>query len=250
MMPNNTEPKKTSYNAGHEKFISMMQDLYDRANRQGRSIMTSFLSLPQQKVLRSTIKDKTAVTLYGGYDNAQRKVACFFGQDDNFHIVCLRCINHDGITHRDVLGSLMNLGLERDVIGDILFDDEFIYVFVLEHLAYYIIESCTKIKQVSIQFSVYSSNAYPSIEVKEIQINCASLRMDAIVAALSHCSRSEAMKKIRSGLVKVDDLVLEQNQQICNNSYVSIHRCGKFYFDSIKAKTRKDRLVLKFYQFV
>ena len=85
---------------------------------------------------------------------------------------------------------------------------------------------------------------------KEIRIMCSSLRLDSIVAQLSHCSRSEALKKIHAGFVKVNDVVLEQNLQLCNNDFVSIRKTGRFQFKEVVSTTKKGRLVLNFDQYI
>ena len=73
--------------------------------------------------------------------------------------------------------------------------------------------------------------------------------MDAIVAQLAHCSRTKASKLIASGLVKLNDVVLEENVQLCDNDYVSIRRVGRFQFNGILAISKKNRLILGFLKF-
>ena len=75
---------------------------------------------------------------------------------------------------------------------------------------------------------------------------CSSLRLDSVVAQLSHCSRSEALKNIHAGFVKVNDVVLE----LCNNDFVSIRKTGRFQFKEVVSTTKKGRLVLNFDQYI
>ncbi len=77
---------------------------------------------------------------------------------------------------------------------------------------------------------------------KEFILCAAVYVLDSVVAQLSHCSRSETLKKIHAGFVKVNDVVLEQNLQLCNNDFVSIRKTGRFQFKEVVSTTKKGRL--------
>ena len=58
----------------------------------------------------------------GGYDQAQRKIACFIpeGYEGFSDCVCLHATYNSKfktLTHSDLLGCLMHSGIERSVIG-------------------------------------------------------------------------------------------------------------------------------------
>ena len=70
--------------------------------------------------------------------------------------------------------------------------------------------------------------------------------MDSIVASLANVSRSKAMKMIDQGNVKLNDVILEDNEQLCHNDYVSIRGIGRFQCLGVLSKTKKDRWILSF----
>ena len=135
-------------------------------------------------------------------------------------------------------------------MGDLVIDQGYVYIFCKTKISEYIINYCTFIKKVPVSLNRIDSCELHVQMFKEIHINCASLRLDAIVAQLAHCSRKEAMNKIQRKSVKLNDIELEQNRQLCLNDIVSIHRIGKFIYKGIVSKTKKDRMILKFDQFI
>ncbi|MDO4618142.1 MAG: YlmH/Sll1252 family protein, partial [Clostridia bacterium] len=74
---------------------------------------------------------------FGGYEGAKRTMIGYFpdwydGGYDDFPISVIEIIKKSGkeLTHRDYLGTVMSLGLERRKIGDIVVTDRGAYVFV------------------------------------------------------------------------------------------------------------------------
>lgn len=240
---------------GHEVFISQMKDQIRIFQKQNRPIMTYFLSISEQNILQSMVPKNICLVFDGGYDQAQRKIACFIpeGYVGFSDCVCLHATYNSKfktLTHSDLLGCLMHSGIERSVIGDLIVQKEDLYIFCKEKISKYIIDNCTQIGKCTVHFEECLDYIITENKKKEIHIMCSSLRLDSVVAQLSHCSRSEALKKIHAGFVKVNDVVLEQNLQLCNNDFVSIRKTGRFQFKEVVSTTKKGRLVLNFDQYI
>lgn len=240
---------------GHEVFISQMKDQIRIFQKQNRPIMTYFLSVSEQSILQSMVPKNICLVFDGGYDQAERKIACFIpeGYEGFSDCVCLHATYNakfKTLTHSDLLGCLMHSGIERSVIGDLIVQDDDLYIFCKEKISKYIIDNCTQIGKCTVHFEECLDYVITKNNTKEIGIMCSSLRLDSIVAQLSHCSRSEALKKIHAGFVKVNDVVLEQNLQLCNNDFVSIRKTGRFQFKEVISTTKKGRLVLNFDQYI
>ena len=228
---------------GHEVFISQMKDQIRIFQKQNRPIMTYFLSISEQNILQSMVPKNICLVFDGGYENAERKIACFIpeGYEGFSDCVCLHATYNSKfktLTHSDLLGCLMHSGIERSVIGDLIVQKENLYIF------------CTQIGKCTVHFEECLDYIITENNKKEIHVMCSSLRLDSVVAQLSHCSRSEALKKIHAGFVKVNDVVLEQNLQLCNNDFVSIRKTGRFQFKEVVSTTKKGRLVLNFDQYI
>ncbi|MDY3034717.1 MAG: YlmH/Sll1252 family protein [Absicoccus sp.] len=240
---------------GHEEFIAKVKDNIQLSYVRYQPVVTSFLTPSQAQMLPSIVGKSMIVYMSGGYAQAQRKVACispYALEDVDFSVVCLVSkydARYKELKHPDVLGALLHLGIKRDQLGDILVDAHEIVLFCTSHMADFIIDSCTKIARCPIHFERDDDHIVNGISFEEIRVNCSSLRMDAIVAQLAHCSRTKASKLIASGLVKLNDVVLEENVQLCDNDYVSIRRVGRFQFNGILAISKKNRLILGFLKF-
>lgn len=192
---------------------------------------------------------------YGGFDYAQRKVACFYPYDDieQYDISILESKFDNRfrkISHKDILGALMHLGIEREMLGDLVVEDCRIVIFCKNQIADFIRMNCTLVGRVRVSFELVDFVDIQSAQTKEILIHAASTRLDCIVASLAHISRSEATSMIHHGLIKVNDNVLEENRQLCNNDFVSIRKCGRFQFKDVKSTTKKGRLILRFEQYI
>lgn len=240
---------------GHEVFISQMKDQIRIFQKQNRPIMTYFLSISEQSILQSMVPKNICLVFDGGYDQAQRKIACFIpeGYEGFSDCVCLHATYNSKfktLTHSDLLGCLMHSGIERSVIGDLIVQKEDLYIFCKEKISKYIIDNCKQIGKCTVHFEECLDYIITENNKKEIHIMCSSLRLDSVVAQLLHCSRSEALKKIHAGFVKVNDVVLEQNLQLCNNDFVSIRKTGRFQFKEVVSTTKKGRLVLNFDQYI
>ncbi|MDO4467336.1 MAG: YlmH/Sll1252 family protein [Bacillota bacterium] len=248
---NNKIEHSQFYIKGQDDFIAMLRDQFREALSYNKPVLTSFLSLPEQSIVSQICPKDLFVSFNGGYGNAERKIACITPMEELYDsdLVILEAVYNSSfrkIQHKDVLGTLMHLGLEREVIGDICIEEDRIVIFVKEQIADFIQMNCVQIARMHIQFERVDFADVSGPQKEEIIINVSSLRMDAIVASLSHCSRSEANLKIKQGFVKLNDVILETNQQLCNNDFVSIRRVGRFQYIGIVNTTKKERLMLKF----
>lgn len=241
--------------SGHELFISQIQDQIRLSELRYSQVVTSFLTPVEQEIINQIVSKNIFVSMYGGHIHAQRKVAVFspFESKCDYEISILSSkfdSRFKSITHRDVLGVLMNLGIEREVLGDLIVEEDRIVIFCKEYMSDYIIDNCTKISSCSISFKRLDQVEINTPLYEEIFINSSSLRIDAVVSSLANVSRSDAQALIKRGYVKLNDVVLETHKQLCNNDFVSIRRCGRFKFVDIKSTTKKNRLVLRFEKFI
>lgn len=240
---------------GHELFISQIQDQIRSCQKRYQMVQTSFLTPVQQEIVQKLAGKKIMYSLYGGYENAQRKVACFSSYETDFEygitiLVSKVDLRFHKVSHKDVLGALMNLGIEREMLGDLIVEEDRIIIFVKEKMAEFIMQNTNRIANCPVSFEILDNITITSKLTEEILVNASSLRLDAIISSLAHVSRSEATMMLRRGFVKLNDVVLEENRQLCNNDFVSIRRCGRFQFKEVKTVTKKGRLLLRFDKFI
>ncbi len=239
---------------GHNEFLQQAKHWIKEA-MQRRYVVTSFLSIPQQNILLSLIPKDLIVKWDGGYEQAERKRAILsLYEEEDTNNVCALASKYDhrfqSIEHKDLLGALMALGIEREVVGDLLIEDDRIIVFTTYEMASFIQSELTCAKRTSLSFQPKEVKIQTQIRRKEMTIIAPSLRLDSVVSQLAHCSRSKAKEMLKAQYVKVNDIVLDENTQLCDNDFVSIRKVGRFQYKGIDAKTKKDRLVLRFEQYI
>ena len=207
--------------------------------------------------------------VYGGFADAERAMICFlpdYMDEETFLaaeasestvLSCVRIapVNNkfaDELNHRDYLGSLMNLGIERDQIGDILGGENEAYVFATVEIAEMICKELIRIKHTSVKCQkVNGADCDIRPKFEEVSGSIASERTDAILAFVYHLSRSEAQKLIESESVFIDGrTAYSGGYDLKPGARVSVRGYGKFIYDGTTGTTRKGRLFAKVRKYI
>ncbi|MBR1822005.1 MAG: hypothetical protein IJ769_10330, partial [Clostridia bacterium] len=127
-----------------------LNELALRAAHTGEVCYTRFLEPSQADAARTAAnRAGTRIALWGGFDGAERRVAAFYGDEApepaDYPIVALRIewnAKFANPGHRDLLGAVMGLGIDRETTGDIAMgeyrDAKCAYLFALPEMADYI----------------------------------------------------------------------------------------------------------------
>lgn len=235
--------------------ISKVNDLFRLCEKYSAERFLGFLDGAQLAVVEDSVSFPYGfnVMLFGGFSDAEKKIVGVFPdwcepQEDLFPIAVLRIKSSfsGGLTHRDYLGSLLSLGIDQSKLGDILVDSESsAYCFVYEDIAQYICDNLRKIgnKGVTVTSISLDEVADVSRKYQRMELVCASLRTDAVVAAITKLSRQKASELISSGKVKINHRVTSDNSKpLSVDDLVSIRGFGRFVIRGEGGKTRKDRL--------
>lgn len=242
-----------------QQLKSRLKDLAERSYRQGLYCFSGFLGLAEQDLLWAMEKELRGYRyqLWGGYEQAERKVARFgseeeLGYEEEYPIVCvhitpLQAKFADALSHRDFLGALMNLGIERATLGDIRVGEKEAYLYCLSGMAEYICEHLDKVRHTSVKcIPVAESVQVPQEEPKEIEVQLPSARIDVCLAKVYDQSRGEILKAFQSGRVYVDGRLCENNsRQLKGGETVNLRGHGKFVFTGEQRQTRKGKLSVK-----
>lgn len=199
--------------------------------------------------------------VYGGREDADRNVVCFLptyldaetfllAQNESPEIIsCIKItpVNAkfaDDLNHRDYLGALMNLGIERDMTGDILCSENEAYIYVIKDIAPIICKELIRIKHTSVKCEeVLPSECNLQNQFDVIEGSVASERLDAILAFVYKLSRSAASELIAAEQVFIDGRsAYSGGYDLKVGAKVSVRGHGKFIYDGIKGNTRKGRL--------
>lgn len=238
-----------------EQLKKRLTELARRAYARGCYVTTDFLNLAEQDVLAHLRLDGACApyVLEGGYEGAERKIACFgsealCGYVNQPPIACL-CIApvsqkfSDALAHRDFLGALMSLGIRRELLGDILVADNCGYLFCEESICEYLIRQLEQIRHTTVRCSRASAPACCVTPPPQTAVNVASTRLDAVVAAVFHLSRSDSSRLFLQEKVFVNSrLARSGDATLTDGAIVSVRGLGRFVFDGVARQTRKGRL--------
>ena len=254
----------------------------------GETVFSDFLTPREQHFWKKYLTDcgrGSTVRFYGGFVGAERQVACFlpdylldmldgygegsceeplaFGEifDGTVTMLEIRGSGYRTLTHRDVLGAVLGLGIERDAIGDILLLDgdgsgreqPRIYLFTLERLVSFLLSELKRIGSdtVRVKRGRFPDGFVFMPRMKEITDTVASNRLDAVIGALASVSREKAQGLIRAGLVEVD---YEEEQRpdarLSPPSVITVRGYGKFRLLQLGEVTKKGRLRLRAEQYL
>ena len=233
-------------------------ELGKRAERENSYIYTNFLnSMEQNAFLQIAGKlGGMPYRLFGGDESCERKLLSFggeevFGYVEEFPIACMRIAPAnekfaEALTHRDYLGALMHLGIERDVLGDIRMDGHNAYLFCLLHMEQFLKENLVKIKNTSVRVSAVSElpkAAALSFEEEKVQV--ASERLDAVIAKLYRLSRGESTMLFAAGKVFVNDKLMENSSySVRAGDIISLRGYGKFRYEGVTGTSKKGKLIV------
>lgn len=239
----------------NNELSARIQDWISQSQRYHIPVLSCFLTEEEQAQLKSECRYES-VKLYGGCSNAIRQRAAFlYDADDepDFEIVCLRAPmqkRFNDITHRDLLGALMSLGLDRSRFGDCFLYDGFLVAYVDAEIADFVKRSISSVKRMPVSFEECEP-IEPERRTETIKINVTSLRIDCVVAALANVSRTLAAEMIAQKRVSIDHKLVEESKRLCNNgNTISISGKGRFLMGKTIGTTRKDRMIVEVERFI
>jgi len=238
-----------------------IQDLARHAYNRNIVTFTDFLDLNELHILNNLNLRDAGVTyrISGGYKMSERQIAAFFPDAlsdviDNsaaswkFPITCIEIIPlsrkfAEPLNHRDYLGALLNLGIERSVLGDILIKEQSAYIFCLQRMEPFILENCTRIRhtQVTAQ-KITQFDQVIKPEFEEITGTVASIRLDSVIGLAFKTSRSSMIRLIEGGKVFVNGKMITSNgYHLKPEDIISVRGHGKFQFCDVLSETKKGR---------
>lgn len=233
-----------------------LEDLEEKSGRWHTHTCSSFLNEEELAAMEKYFPQSEQIVYDGGYAGARKKKIIFrYDEEDDFSdVVCLSAKidqRFRKIGHRDILGALMHLQIDRHSFGDFWIEDDHIYLYTSQDMAEFLMANLIRINQLSVSFAVLDEHPVQTFQMKEIRVVAASERADAIVASLAHVSRAKAKEMIRQGLVQLNHVTLEHPDEVCNNNVtISIRGVGRFVFSGTERTTRNGRIAAVFQQYI
>ncbi len=234
-----------------------LMDLSERSQQKSIFTYSSFLTEEEQSYLLEQKRRFTAFDLFGGAEGSQRKMVRFGDEKavnytEPFPISCIHItpVNirfAEKLSHRDYLGSIMALGIERCELGDILIRDYNAYVFCTEKISPYLIDSIHKIRNTNVNAVLCGSFPDEIItKTEQLRVTASSLRIDGILSAVTKLSRKNALALIVEKKVFINGSLCEKNDHMLSSGDTfSIRGIGKFIFIEVIGKSKKGKQIVQ-----
>lgn len=223
--------------------------------RRGRPCFLGFLAEEERGVVEQTVAREGGVCslFYGGYDAALRGMLAVIPQEFPteavrfpFSALAFTYRKEAALCHRDFLGTLLGCGIERDAVGDILCGEGISVAFVTDDLLPYLQEQIFRVGREGVTLLPHYDGPLPEQrQAEELRLTVASLRLDAVVAAVAKCSRSKATETIAAGLVSLRHIVCTAPaHEVTVGDTLSVRGVGRFTVDAFGGETKKGRNVI------
>ncbi len=241
-------------------FLKRISDTVRLCEKYSSPRFSVFLNEQEQAIIKKSEYFLSNCMLFGGYPDSERRIFGVFPDwqeptEEEFPITALKFTKKydKELTHRNYLGTILSLGLERTKIGDILVYDKGAYVFAASDIADFAADNIGKISHcgVEVEKIELGSIEIPERKFEEIDAVSASARLDAVLAALLNISRSEAKNMILSGKVMVNHF--EKNDtdyNLAEGALLSIRGFGRAEVLTFGNQTRSGRIHIRLKKYI
>lgn len=249
--------------------LSQILDKIEMVEKKNKIEYTDFLDLSQIELVQkfiNRIKIENYMS-YGGFEQAERKMFVIYPEKFNSTVVEKNLSNIVQIirielpdemrgkyTHRDYLGAVIKLGIERKKVGDIIVDSNGADIIIDKDVSKFLVEnlgSLTRFSKSTITVQNIEDLRPVEIRKEEFEIIVSSLRLDNVISELARCSRNKALDIINTERVFVNfECETKKTKQIKPGDMVTIRGKGRFFIKEIVGQTRSGRIVIKIEKFV
>ena len=240
----------------NELLKKRFSELANKSYNAGIFLFTDFLGLMEQAIFHEVKKEFKGAryTFFGGAEGTERIMIRFgdpeeLGYEEPFPIATLKIeplsVKYaENLTHRDYLGSVLGLGIERSTLGDIIIREKTAYLFAKEDIADYIASSLEKVRRTDVKLS--RVDTLPEGELYKTErrrLQAVGERVDAVIAKLFSISRDDSLSLFKKGLVFADGRqILSPSYIPKENELISVRGHGRFIYRGYESLTKKGKL--------
>ena len=234
--------------------LARILDKYEQTQRKNIPAVTAFLSPRERQMAQALLHAagvRTGYAFDGGYKAAERQVLIFLPdwaeEPDGGDLAFLRADFHgadSSLTHRDILGSLMGLGVARERVGDILVSPHSADIVAAPSLRDFFLREWDQAGRVKLTVMEIGRDALcvPQVQGKVIRDTVSSLRLDAVIASAFSMSRGRASELIAAGRVHLDHVpCLKGDKLVAEGAVLTVRGLGRAKLTGVGGLTKKGR---------
>lgn len=230
-------------------------ELAERSYSHGIYTFTPFLGLSEQQAFYEVERDAAyaGYGMEGGSPLCERKMIRFgspelLGYEETYPIQCIKVEPltpkfAENLSHRDFLGAIMNLGIERSTVGDIFLQDREAIVFCQESISSYLTENLIQVKHTHVKCAIAEAAEHLQAPITEaISVSVSSARIDAVISKVYNVARSQSLELFRAGRIFVNGRMVENNSYaLKTGDAVTVRGFGRFTYIGVQGETRKGK---------
>lgn len=246
--------------AADREWISRCEDFEQSVLRYKSVRFSRFVTPHDLAVFSAQFRPSPFVSTlcYGGTEDAERVMIGFFPDylepdPSLFPISPVLISGVSGLTHRDILGAVLGLGIKRELIGDIFVDGDDAVVMCDSSICDYLLYQLKTVGRNKVTVSLCPADISVSLRhpFSVFRSVVASLRLDAVVSAAAHLSRGEAQELIAGEGVSVNFCVVtDPAKRLAEGDVLSLKRHGRFVLKAITGETKKGRIAIELKKYI
>ena len=251
---------REDYTLEKKRFLELAKKSYNS----GIYTFTDFLGLGEQSAFHEIERELVGIpySAFGGTEGCERVMVRFgseelCGYDMPYPISIILCQPlsdkfAEKLSHRDFLGAILNLGIDRSVLGDIAIVDNRAYIFVKDNMAEFVADGLSKVRKTAVKCRIVDSAPESGLyNTKEVRVQAVGERIDALVAKVFSISRDDSATLFSRGLVFISGKCCESvSQRLREGDIVSVRGYGRFIYRGIEGHTKKGKLNILVEQYV
>ena len=234
--------------------LARVWDKYEQTERKSIPSATVFLSPREQQMAQALLNAagvRSGYVFDGGYEEAERKILIFLPdwaeEPAGDELAFLRASFHgeESLTHRDILGSLMGLGVTRERVGDILVSPHSADIIAAPSLRDFFLREWDQAGRVKLTVTEIGRGelCVPRAQVKVIRDTVSSLRLDAVAATAFSMSRGRAAELIAAGKVNLDHVpCVKGDKPVAEGAVITARGFGKAKLVQVGGLSKKGRI--------
>lgn len=249
-----------------ELTIAKIEDKISQSRDGWYVTATGFLDSHEQALAKRSVMHAAGVRtlMYGGYDDAERRMLVCVPADlpisdeeaiDGL-VMVLRVTKpamSRALSHRDYLGSILGLGIERRLTGDILVRDDGADIFIVPEIADFLLREYHQAGRTEVKTRVVPAGEVivPEMRCEIIKDTVSSVRVDSVISSAFRVSRNTAAEAVRSGLVSVDHAeCLKVDAKVEEGAILVMKGKGKAMLEEIGKESKKNRTWIRIKRFL
>ncbi|MBK5241280.1 YlmH/Sll1252 family protein [Clostridium sp.] len=249
-----------SINCDDKNLISSIFNKMQLAEKTNKIVFTSDFISPAiwNEILAKCEDYKVKAFTNGIFKDADRRILAFAALDEprEYPINLLEIKNKSKFrspAHKDYLGAIMSLGINREKLGDLIIEDGICYATVCSEISNYIITNLESIANCPCEVREYDymHHNLPERKFEEKIVISTSCRLDGLVAAICNVSRNNSVGLISQGKILLNYFqCFKKDETLKNNDTLTIRGYGKFKIREIVGTTQKERLKIAILKYI